>query len=233
MSEIPEKCLWSRAELENTTSFWFDGLKTLLRNLQSSGHQLVMTRKSFLYCIEFLLFLLNSWISEFTGKLQMWKSDVNCTLTSSVNLPVISGAIHRNDWDAIWGLQLESSLYSCTYRTLVAHRWNRLAGSFSAMHRSSPKLSRRKKLSPEQWVQSLVSAFSAFLLSVFFPRISRFLTIGEESTEKSACEKSVQFTSDDGGVQQGDTRSRVEGQVARITSCSPGHLDVNTRLYRR
>ena len=170
MSEIPEKCLWSRAELENTTSFWFDGLKTLLRNLQSSGHQLVMTRKSFLYCIEFLLFLLNSWISEFTGKLQMWKSDVNCTLTSSVNLPVISGAIHRNDWDAIWGLQLEISLYSCTYRTLVAHRWNRLAGSFSAMYRSSPKLSRRKKLSPEHGGAVIcICILSFFAVRVFSP----------------------------------------------------------------
>ena len=164
-----------------------------------------MTRKSFLYCIEFLLFLLNSWISEFTGKLQMWKSDVNCTLLSDWQVDWWGQSIHRNDSDAIWGLQLDIALYSCTYRTLVAHRWNRLARSFSAMYRSSPKLSRRKKLSPEHWVQSLVSAFSAFLLSVFFPRFSRFLTIGEESTEKSACEKSVQFTSDDGGVQQGDS----------------------------
>ena len=62
-----------------------------------------------------------------------------------------------------------------------------------------------KSCPPNTGVQSFVSAFSAFLLSVFFPRFSRFLTIGEESTEKSACEKSVQFTSDDGGVQQGDT----------------------------
>ena len=77
-------------------------------------------------------------------------------------------------------------------------------GAFQPCIGPHPSCHAGKSCPPNTGVQSFVSAFSAFLLSVFFPRFSRFLTIGEESTEKSACEKSVQFTSDDGGVQQGD-----------------------------